>query len=313
MPRPYSNDLRECVISARAGGRSCREVARLFNVSVSSVVRWSRRHKRTGSVRPDRIGRIHGSFLDGCRDWILARVRACPQITVRQLQALLAERGIPAGRDAVWRALRSLGYTFKKKTPVADERDRPDVKRRRERWKRHQGRADPRKLVFIDETCVKTDMAPLRGWAPKGERLPGKAPGRWRTSTFIGALRHDRIDAPWVLDGPVNADAFRAYVETQLVPTLGRGDIVIMDNLGSHKTEAVRAAIRGAGAHLLFLPPYSPDLNPIEQVFAKLKHWLRDAQPRCRETLWRSVGDTLDKFKPQECANYLVNAGYAST
>ena len=294
MPRPYSNDLRECVISARAGGRSCREVARLFNVSVSSVVRWSRRHKRTGSVRPDRIGRIHGSFLDGCRDLILARVRACPQITVRQLQALLAERGIPAGRDAVWRALRSLGYTFKKKTPVADERDRPDVKRRRERWKRHQGRADPRKLVFIDETCVKTDMAPLRGWAPKGERLPGRPPG-------AGEPR------------PSSAHCAMTGSTPRGVPTLGRGDIVIMDSPGSHKTEAARAAVRGAGAHLLFLPPCSPDLNPIEQVFAKLKHWLRDAQPRCRETLWRSVGDTLDKFKPQECANYLVNAGYAST
>ena len=187
MPRPYSNDLRERVISARADGRSCREVARLFNVSVSSVAGWSRRHKRTDPVRPDRMGRIHGSVLDGCRDWILARVRACPHTAVRRLQTLLAERGTSAGRDTVRRALRSLGCTFKKKTPVADERDRPDAERRRERWKRHQGRADPRMLVFIDETCVKTDMAPLRGWVPKGERLPCKAPWRWRTSTFIGA------------------------------------------------------------------------------------------------------------------------------
>ena len=162
MPGPYSNDLRECVISARAGGRSCREVARLFNVSVSSVAGRSRRHKRTGSIRPDRIGRIHGSVPDGCRDWIPAGVRACPQTAARRLQALLAERGTPAGRDTVRRALRSLGCAFKKKTPVADERGRPDAERRRERWKRHQGRADPRKLVFIDETCVKTGMAPLR-------------------------------------------------------------------------------------------------------------------------------------------------------
>ena len=130
---------------------------------------------------------------------------------------------------------------------------------------------------------------------------------------FVGALRHDRIDAPWILDGPADGDAFRAYVETQLVPTPGRGDIAVMDTPGSHKTEAVRAAIRGAGAHLLFLPPCSPDLNPIKQAFAKLKRWLRDARPRCRETLRRSVGDTLGKFKPRECANYLVNAGYAST
>ncbi len=193
------------------------------------------------------------------------------------------------------------------------ESPRLSADRRREQWKRHQGRADPRKPVFIDETCVKTGMAPLRGWAPKGERLPGKVPGRWRISTFIGALRHDRIDAPRVLDGPADGDAFRAYVETQLVPTPDRGDIVIMDTPGSRKTEAVRAAIRDAGAHLPFLPPCSPDPDPIEQAFAKLKHWLRDAQPRCRETLRRSIGDTLSKFKPRECANYIVNAGYAST
>ena len=133
IPGPYSTDLRECVVSARADGRSCREIARLFNVSVSNVVRWCQRHKRTGSVRPYRMGWIRGSVPDGCRDSILARVRACPQITVWRLQALLAERGTSASRDTDRRTLRSLGFTFKKKSPVAD------VKRRRERWKRHQG------------------------------------------------------------------------------------------------------------------------------------------------------------------------------
>ena len=131
--------------------------------------------------------------------------------------------------------------------------------------------------------------------------------------TFIAALRHDRIDAPFVLDGPVNADAFRTYVEQILVPTLSPGDVVVMDNLSSHKGKAVRAAIRAARAHLLFLPPYSPDLNPIEQVFAKLKHLLRDASERTKEATWRRIGSLLDSFDPQECANYLVNAGYAST
>ncbi len=156
-------------------------------------------------------------------------------------------------------------------------------------------------------------MAPLRGWAPKGERLPGLAPfGRWRTSTFIAALRHDRIDAPLVFDGPVNGEIFRTYVERVLVPTLRPGDVVVLDNLGSHKSQAVRRAIRAAGAHLLFLPPYSPDLNPIEQAFAKLKHWLRDAAVRTRDALWRAVGTILDRFSPDECANYLANSGYAS-
>jgi transposase len=220
------------------------------------------------------------------------------------------DRGEPRHCLAVPARLR---VQFQKKTLVADERERPDVKRRRDRWQRHQGRIDPTRLVFIDETWVKTNMAPLRGWAPKGERLPGAAPfGHWNTSTFIAALRHDRIDAPWVFDGPVNGDIFRTYVERVLVPTLRPGDVVVMDNLGSHKSLAVRQAIRAAGAHLLFLPPYSPDLNPIEQAFAKLKHWMRTAAPRSRDTLWRSVGTILNRFTPDECANYLKNAGYAS-
>ena len=178
---------------------------------------------------------------------------------------------------------------------------------------RFQGKVDPRRLVFIDETWMKTSMSPRHGWSPKGRRAYGSAPFSHRfASTFVAALRHDRIDAPWVLDGPINGDAFRIYVETQLVPTLGRGDIVIMDNLGSHKTEAVRAAIRGAGAHPLFLPPCSPDLNPIEQVFAKLKHFLRKDRPRTRDDLWRNVGEILKKFRPEECANCLLNSGYAA-
>lgn len=187
------------------------------------------------------------------------------------------------------------------------------MKRRRERWQRHQGRIDPKRLVFLDETWIKTNMAPLRGWARKGERLPGTAPfGHWNTSTFIAALRHNRIDAPWVFDGPINGDIFRTYIERVLTPTLKPGDIVVLDNLGSHKGLAVRCAIRAVGAHLLFLPPYSPDLNPIEQAFAKLKHWMRKAGPRSRESLWRAAGSVLDRFTPRECANYLTNARYAS-
>ena len=130
--------------------------------------------------------------------------------------------------------------------------------------------------------------------------------------TFLAALRHDRIDAPWVFDGPINGDSFRVYVEQVLVPTLGPDDIVVMDNLGSHKGSAVRAAIRAAGAHLIFLPPYSPDLNPIEQVFAKLKHLLRKAAERTVEATWKRIGTLLDRFSPAECANYFTNSGYAS-
>ena len=156
-------------------------------------------------------------------------------------------------------------------------------------------------------------MAPLCGWGPKGQRLAAKVPyGHWQTLTFIAALRHNRIEAPCVIDGPINGALFTAYVEQILAPTLQPGDIVILDNLGSHKGKAARRAIRDKGAHLLFLPPYSPDLNPIEQLFAKLKHLMRKAQERAHETTWRRLGQLLDLVPPAECANYLINSGYAS-
>ena len=156
-------------------------------------------------------------------------------------------------------------------------------------------------------------MAPLRGWGVSGQRLLLPVPhGHWKTMTFLAALRHDRIDAPCVFDGPINGESFQLYVEQFLVPTLKPGDIVIMDNLGSHRGNAIRAAIRRRGAKLLFLPPYSPDLNPIEQVFAKLKHLMRKAAERTLEATWRRIGALLNQFSNQECANYLVNAGYAS-
>ena len=155
-------------------------------------------------------------------------------------------------------------------------------------------------------------MTRTRGWCLRGTPLIAKVPhGHWRTLTFLAALRYDRIDAPLVLDGPINGESFTAYVEQFLLPTLSPGDVVVMDNLGSHKGKAVRQLIRSAGARILFLPPYSPDLNPIEQVFAKLKTLLRKADPRSVEATWRQIGSLLDAFPPHECANYLRNSGYA--
>jgi transposase len=208
--------------------------------------------------------------------------------------------------------LRREGLRFKK-TLFALEQARGDVVRRRRRWRSWQGNLDPARLVFIDETWIKTNMAPLRGWGLKAKRLRGFAPhGHWRTMTFLGALRCDQLTAPCVFDGPINGQCFRAYVEQQLVPALKPGDIVIMDNLGSHKSAAIRQMIRGAGARLWFLPPYSPDLNPIEQAFAKIKHWMRSAQKRTVVDTWRHIATLIQTIQPQECANYLKNAGYAS-
>lgn len=147
----------------------------------------------------------------------------------------------------------------------------------------------------------------------KGHRLRGFAPhGHWNTMTFLAALRCDQLTAPCVFDGPINGECFRAYVDQILVPTLRSGDIVIMDNLGSHKSKAVRQAIKQAGARLWFLPPYSPDLNPIEQTFAKIKHWMRMAQKRSKEEVWKQVGTLIEMVPPEECQNYFKNAGYGS-
>jgi transposase len=187
------------------------------------------------------------------------------------------------------------------------------VAHRRRNWKKHQDKIDPRRLVFIDETWVKTNMTRVHGRCRKGERLRAKVPhGHWKTMTFIGALRIDRIDAPCVIDGPINGERFLAYIEQFLVPTLKEGDIVVMDNLGSHKGKAVRAAIRSAGAKLFLLPKYSPDLNPIEQAFSKIKTLMRKAAERTVSAVWKRLGKLLDTISPQECANYFANAGYAS-
>jgi transposase len=197
---------------------------------------------------------------------------------------------------------------------VAGERDRPDVARRRARGIKYQNRIDPSRLVFIDETWTRTDMAPLRGWAPRGSRLPVKVPhGRWNTATFLAALRHDRIEAPWLLDGPIDGESFLIYIAKVLPPTLRPGDIVTMDNLGSHRGKAIRLLIRSVGAKLILLPKYSPDLNPIEQVFAKLKHLLRKAVARTIDAICTAIGQLLRSYTARECANYFKNSGYGLT
>ena len=168
--------------------------------------------------------------------------------------------------------------------------------------------------MFIDETWIKTNMAPIRGWGPRNARLVGFAPdGRWHTLTFLAALRLNALTAPCVVDGPINGTIFRAYVEQFLLPTLRPGDIVVLDNLGSHRSRAVRSSIRDAGAKLAFLPPYSPDLNPIEQVFAKVKHWMRAAQARAIEAIHDRIAKLVGGISQHECCNYIRNAGYAST
>jgi transposase len=198
-----------------------------------------------------------------------------------------------------------------KKTLYAAEQHRVDVAAKREEWRTFQEFIDEWHLVFIDETWAKTNMTPLYGRAEIGKRVVDYVPqGHWKTTTFLAALRYDGMTAPLVVDGAINGDVFLAYVEQQLVPTLKPGDIVVMDNLSSHKVAGVKEAIEAVGAKVLYLPPYSPDCNPIENAFAKLKTLARKSKTRTMEELWSKLGEITDLFTPEECANYFKKAGY---
>jgi transposase len=200
-----------------------------------------------------------------------------------------------------------------KKSLYAEEATRPDIARKRRWWKRIQALIAASRLVFIDETWIKTNMAPLRGWCRRGQRLKERVPhGHWITLTFLAALRVDQVTAPGVFDGPINGECFLSYVEQVLVPSLKPGDVVVMDNLGSHKAKATRDAIKSAGARLIFLPAYSPDLNPIEQTFSKIKSVLRKAMGRTVAEVEAAIKAVLPSISPTECQNYFRNAGYGS-
>ena len=184
----------------------------------------------------------------------------------------------------------------------------------REAWKAAQPALDPDRLVFVDETWASTNMARTHGRCPRGERLVAAVPhGHWKTTTFVAALRRDGLAAPMAADGPMTGELFAAYAEQVLAPALRPGDVVVMDNLACHKRAGVRTAIEAAGCRVLYLPPYSPEFNPIEQAFAKLKALLRKAGERTVEGLWRLLGRLLDEFTPEECRNFLSHSGYRAT
>jgi len=206
------------------------------------------------------------------------------------------------------------GPEREKKVSRAAEQDRPDVAAQRQQWRAEQPTLDPERLVFVDETWASTNLTRRFGRAPVGARLVGTVPyGHWKPTTFVAALRASGLTAPLVIDGAVNGDLFVASVRQVLAPTLRPGDIVVMDNLASHKRAGVRQALEAAGGVLRYLPPYSPDLNPIELAFANLKALLRQAGKRSVEELWTFLGQALDAFTPQECQNYFAHNGYSAT
>ena len=311
MGKPFSGDLRERIVGAVQAGRSCHEVARIFGVSASCVIKLMQRFSALGHCRPEKFGGYKRSILEEHEGTVRALIHARPDLTISELWRELTGAGIKVGRSSVGRFVERLKLTYKKKTLRAAEQKRPDVAAARQVWSEAQKSLDPRRLVFVDETWASTNMAPRYGRCEKGKRLIAHVPfGHWKTTTLIAALRHDGVTAPCVFDAPINGEKFRAYVEQILVPTLKPGDIVLMDNLNSHKVAGVRQAIEAAGAERQFLPPYSPDMDPIEQVFSKVKNTLRKMARRTVDALWNAVGVAIDEVSPTECINYFQNAGY---
>jgi transposase len=312
MPKTYSSDLRERLTAAVTAGMSRNEAADVFSVAISTAVKWMQRLRDTGSweAKPRGGGT---SPLEQHKERILAVVRERPDATLKEILAALCKQGIHTSKSALDRFLARHKITRKKKSLRAAEQKRKDVARARRKWIREQGLLDPAKLVFIDETSVNTNMVRLYGRGPSGVRLVDDVPfGQWETLTFVSALRHDGMVAPMLIEGPMNGELFLAYVEQCLAPTLKPKDIVVVDNLTSHKVAGVAEAIEAAGATLRYLPQYSPDLNPIEMPFSKFKAHLRKLAQRTIPGIRRGIRSFLSSLKGQECANYLRHAGYAS-
>src|SRR6202043_708861 len=258
-----------------------------FSVSPAFVRRLKQRFRQTGSLAPRPGGRGPTPKLAGREEELRRAVRERPDATPAEHRDRLQ---LPATRVTVWRALRRLGLTRKKKSTHAAERGRPDVAEARRSWPEKFAGVDPKDLVFLDETGANTAMARTHGYAPRGERVVAAAPFKgWQAVTFVGALTADGLVAPWAMEGAMNGEWFLAYVEQVLAPSLRRGMVVVMDTLPCHKVPGVAEAIAAAGCRLEYLPPYSPDLNPIENAFSKLKRALRDWAARTVEKVYAAL------------------------
>jgi len=306
--QPLSNDLRKRILDAvdnKEGSR--RKLAVRFKVNTSTITKLLRLRRETGSFEP----RPHGGGVEPTLDpAALERLRKLVETTPdATLESLRQQMGISGSRMIICRALRKLGLPLKKKSPHASERDTPEVQEGRREFAQGVEPIEPERFVFVDETGVTTAMTPAYGRAPKGERVESSAPASWESVTVIAALAPDGVRAPLAIEGAVNAATFLAYVEQVLVPALHRGDVVIFDNLSSHLSPDVTAAIERAGASVLPLPPYSPDFSPIEEMFSKLKGFLRRVGARAKEHLYDAIGDGLREVTPQDILGWFRHAG----
>ncbi|WP_242528366.1 IS630 family transposase [Novosphingobium sp. PY1] len=312
MGQPLSMDLRSRLLAAVDGGMSCRAAAERFGVAPSTAIRWQAQRRETGDFAPKpQGGDMRSRRVEERAEDILAVWETHKDISLEELRLALIELGLTVSVAGLHRFFVRRGMTPQKKTGHAIEQDRPDVLRQRRHWFDGQLDLDPERLVFIDETWTATNMTRSHGRCPKGERLRMGFPhGHRKTTTLVAGLRMTGMVAPMVLDGPINGDWFEAYVAQVLVPELRPGDVVIMDNLSSHKRASVQVLIETAGATLRFLPPYSPDFNPIEKAFSRLKAMLRKIGERTVTGLWNLIGRLVDIFQPDECANYFSSCGY---
>ncbi|MFG1464568.1 IS630 family transposase [Xanthobacter sp. DSM 24535] len=311
MANALSLDLRQRVVAAVEAGASRRQAAARFGVGISSAIRWVAQARTTGNLEPRRRGGCRPSRIDGHADLIMEWVGAEPDLTLPEIAARLdGAVGYRPPPSVVHDFFKRRGVT-QKKTAHAAEQDRPDVAHWRHAWFDGQPDLDPGRLVFIDESGTSTKMARLYGRAPRGERCRAPVPhGHWKTTTFVGGLTLEGIVAPMTIDGAMTGAAFLAYVEQLLVPTLSPGDVVVLDNLPAHKPAAIREAIEAAGAVVLFLPPYSPDFNPIEMAFSKMKASLRKAAARTLPSLWDAIRDAIDAVTPNDARSFFTACGY---
>ncbi|WP_156467839.1 MULTISPECIES: IS630 family transposase [unclassified Methylobacterium] len=312
MPSALSVDLRERVVAAIDAGASRRQAAKRFGVGAASAIRWHERFRQDGRIAPRPMGGDRNSQrLEAQATLILRIYEEHPLSFLRELRDRLSERGVRASTSSLSRFFARHGITRKKGLFHAAEQERPDVKAAREDWFERQPDLDPDRLVFLDETAATTKMARRYGRAPRGERCRIAVPhGHYKTTTITAALRATGLIARTVFDGATNGMRFRAYVTDTLAPVLKPGDTVILDNLNAHKVAGVREAIEAVGARVLYLPPYSPEFNPIEQVFAKVKALLRTAAARTADDLTIAIREAFSAFRPNECRNYLTAAGY---
>ena len=316
MGKSHPIELRSRVMAFVEEGHGNREAARHFRVSPRFVNDMVILKRASGGLLPKVQGNHAEGKLAPYAAWVRDRLAVKGDLTLDAIAAeMLAVHGVTVHRGSVGKWLHRLGLS-QKKTLLASEQLRPDAAERRRIWVEvHQPDMANRleMLVFIDETSLKTNLVKTTGWAPVGARLIDHAPfGHWHTQTFIAGLAHDGLIAPWVLDGAMNRANFDAYVEHELGPVLKPGQIVIADNLSSHTSTRAQALLRAQGNDLIFLPPYSPDLNPIEMVFSKLKTLIRKAAVRTYQALWNRAGEVCDLFLPYECQNYFKAAEYGA-